>query len=459
MLLPQVEASVTDLSRFRSIVSLIGFAPFKTAEVALENINYISEGVVPPQLQIFLDSCVPKSEKNVVLGVSDPKLGANITEALGIKCDHVNGIPEIIRGIKLHFRHLVRSFNAKSTLVNQLGLRHSYSRAKVEFNAHRVNMIIHTIGLMDQLDKDINTSSIPLREWYGYHFPELIKIIPDNHMYAKVTKILKNRKKLPKEKLKALEEVVMDSAVVQAIVDASKSSMGMDINMVNLMDIEIFADRVISMCDYREHLAQYLRSKMSGVAPNLASLIGDQIGARLIAHAGSLTNLAKFPASTVQLLGAEKALFRALKTRGNTPKFGLLFNSTFIGRANARDKGRISRYLANKCSIASRLDCFLDTPTNVFGEKLRQQVEDRLKFFERGKIRQKNIDVMKESLKESLVSLEQDNEESPKKKKKDKKRKNDVLENGKTDEYVKNGDTEQTDVPKKKKKSKSISND
>ncbi|XP_014470469.1 PREDICTED: nucleolar protein 56 [Dinoponera quadriceps] len=461
MLLPQVEASVTDLSRFRSIVSLVGFSAFKTAVVALENINCISEGVVPPQLQIFLDSCVPKSEKNVVLGVSDPKLGANITEALGIKCDHVNGIPEIIRGIRQHFHHLVQGLTAESASIAQLGLGHSYSRAKVKFNIHRVdNMIIHTIGLMDQLDKDINTFSMRIREWYGYHFPELIKIIPDNHMYAKVTKILKNRKELPEEKLEALEETVMDSAVAQAIVDASKSSMGMDINMVDLMNIEIFADRVISLGDYRERLAQYLRSKMSGVAPNLASLIGDQTGARLIAHAGSLTNLAKFPASTVQILGAEKALFRALKTRGNTPKFGLLFNSTFIGRANARDKGRISRYLANKCSMASRLDCFLDVPTNVFGEKLRQQVEDRLKFFETGEIPQKNIDVMKEALKESLVSVEQDNEESPKKKKKDKKRKNDVLENGKRDdEYIKNGDTEQTDVPKKKKKSKSISND
>ncbi|EFN81118.1 Nucleolar protein 5A, partial [Harpegnathos saltator] len=183
--------------------------------------------------------------------------------------------------------------------------------------------------------------------------------------------------------------------------DASKSSMGMDISLVDLMNIQIFAERVVSLAEYRERLAQYLRSKMSGVAPNLASLIGDQTGARLIAHAGSLTNLAKFPASTVQILGAEKALFRALKTRGNTPKFGLLFNSTFIGRAGAKDKGRISRYLANKCSMASRIDCFLDIPTNVFGEKLRQQVEDRLKFFETGEIPKKNIDVMKEALEES----------------------------------------------------------
>ena len=93
------------------------------------------------------------------------------------------------------------------------------------------------------------------------------------------------------------------------------------------------------MADYRKKLQGYLSDKMGAVAPSLASLIGDVVGARLISHAGSLTKLAKYPASTVQILGAEKALFRALKTRGNTPKYGLLFHSTFIGRATAKNKG------------------------------------------------------------------------------------------------------------------------
>jgi nucleolar protein 56 len=83
-----------------------------------------------------------------------------------------------------------------------------------------------------------------------------------------------------------------------------------------------------------------------------------KVAARLISHAGSLTNLAKYPASTIQILGAEKALFRALKTKSNTPKYGLIFHSSFIGKAGTANKGRISRYLANKCAIASRIDCF-----------------------------------------------------------------------------------------------------
>ena len=466
MLLPQVEASVTDLSRFNAVVKLIGFSPFKTALAALENINSISEGIVPEDLQLFLDSCIPKPGKKekVVLGVADPKLGASITEALNIKCDHTGAVPEIIRGIRFHFHNLIKGFTAKSSGVAQLGLGHSYSRAKVKFNVHRVdNMIIQSIALLDQLDKDINTFSMRIREWYSYHFPELVKIVPENYLYAKVTQLIKNRKELTDEKLEALEEVVMDSAKARAIIDASKSSMGMDISPVDLLNIEMFAARVIALADYRKQLSEYLKSKMAGVAPNLATLIGDQVGARLIAHAGSLTNLAKYPASTVQILGAEKALFRALKTKGNTPKYGLLFHSTFIGRAGTKNKGRISRYLANKCSIASRIDCFTDIPTNVFGEKLRQQVEDRLKFYETGEVPKKNIDVMKEALEEVAQVAASIEEESPKKKKKkDKKRKSEVLQNGKENGISENGVANETEEPlkkKKKKKSKGLEED
>merc|ERR1711976_691599 len=182
--------------------------------------------------------------------------------------------------------------------------------------------------------------------------------------------------------------------------EAAKSSMGIDIGLIDLMNIQMFARRVISLSDYRKTLAEYLQSKMLDVAPNLTTLIGEQVGARLIAHAGSLTNLAKYPASTVQILGAEKALFRALKTKGNTPKYGLIFHSTFIGRAVQKNKGRISRYLANKCSIASRIDCFSDEATTIFREKLRDQVEERLAFLTEGTTPRKNLEVMQEAIKE-----------------------------------------------------------
>merc|ERR1711896_18284 len=140
-----------------------------------------------------------------------------------------------------------------------------------------------------------------------------------------------------------------------------------------MTNIDHFAHEVVKLAQMRKTLHEYLKAKMDLVAPNLAALIGEIIGARLISHAGSLTNLAKYPASTVQILGAEKALFRALKTKGNTPKYGLIFHSPFIGRAQQKNKGRISRYLANKASIASRIDSFSDEATDKYGKMMRDQ--------------------------------------------------------------------------------------
>ncbi|GCC16566.1 hypothetical protein chiPu_0021400 [Chiloscyllium punctatum] len=433
LLLPQVVESMLTVGKFNSIVKLVAFSPFKSAQSALENMNAVSEGIVHEDLRLLLETNMPASskKKKVILGVADSKLAAAIQEEIGIHCQTGEVVAEILRGVRLHFHALVQGLSAPSAAKAQLGLGHSYSRAKVKFNVNRVdNMIIQSISLLDQLDKDINTFSMRVREWYGYHFPELIKIVTDNYTYCRLTKLIGNRKELSEESLEALEEIVMDSAKAQAIFDAARSSMGMDISPIDLINIESFSNRVVSLAEYRMTLQEYLRCKMSQVAPNLAVLIGDVVGARLISRAGSLTNLAKYPASTVQILGAEKALFRALKTRGNTPKYGLIFHSTFIGRAAAKNKGRISRYLANKCTIASRIDCFSEVPTSVYGGKLRDQVEERLAFYETGEAPRKNCDVMKEAVTEAAevaAKLKRKMEKKEKRRKKREKRKLEAL--------------------------------
>jgi len=458
--LPQVEASVTDVSKFSQVVNLVGFFPFKTAGDALANINSISEGIVHDDLKLFLDTNLPKKGKGVTLGVSDSKLSAGINDACGVKCSHIGVMPEVIRGIRHHFPKLVKGFSAVTSDKAQLGLSHSYSRAKVKFNVNKSdNMIIQSIALLDQLDKDVNTFCMRIREWYSYHFPELIKIVPENALYAKVVKLIKNRKEISQDAhFEKLEQILMDSSRAQAVIDASKSSMGMDISPIDLLNIDTFASRVIGLTDYRKELSTYLQSKMSLCAPNLSTLIGDIVGARLISHAGSLTNLAKAPASTVQILGAEKALFRALKTRGNTPKYGLIFHSSFIGRAGAKNKGRISRYLANKCSIASRIDAFSEDATTIFGSKLKEQVEERLKFYETGDLPRKNVDVMNEAVEEAADELKK------KKKKEKKKRKAEEASGDTTMDTTAGADTTQESAdgdepPKKKKKKKNKENE
>jgi len=261
-----------------------------------------------------------------------------------------------------------------------------------------------------------------------------------------------------------MEEIMADRDKAQQILEAARSSMGTDISPIDMINIERFADRVIELTKYRTKLHEYLLTKMNVVAPNLSTLIGEQVAARLIAHAGSLTNLAKYPASTVQILGAEKALFRALKTKGNTPKYGLIFHSSFIGRAATKNKGRISRYLANKSSLASRIDAFSEISTHKFGEKLKEQVEERLRFYDTGETPKKNIDVMHEVVEELKreglnVEMKDAQEGSKKEKKKDKKEKDkkDKKKRKKEDESTPKKKSKEPEVeePAKKKKKRS----
>lgn len=251
--------------------------------------------------------------------------------------------------------------------------------------------------------------------------------------------------------LEGLTEIIGDENQAKAVIKAAKSSMGMDTSEQDMSNIIVFTQRMISLALYRKQLYSYLEEKMATVAPNLSTLIGETVAARLIQKAGSLTSLAKAPAYTVQILGAEKALFRALKTKGNTPKYGLIYHSSFIGRASAKNKGRISRYLANKCAIASRIDSFIEEPTNAYGLQLRDQVEERLKFYDTGDMPRKNVDVMSavaESLRQISSNakgvIDRDSDEvAVKKSKKDKKR-----------ERVEEPEEEEEPVKKSKKSKK-----
>ena len=460
-LLPAVERAITDFSLFASAVKLVAFSPFKSSTNALDNINAVSEGILHDDLKLFLDTNVPKNKKsNVLLGIGDTRVSNTIQETTGIKCTTSEAVSEIIRGLRLHFSKMVKGLSTQAEAKAQLGLGHSYCRAKVKFNVHRSdNMIIQSIALLDQLDKDVNTFSMRVKEWYSYHFPELVKIVTDNYMYCKLVKAVGNRKEMKADIEEILEDITMDSAIAKTIVTASKQSMGMDVSPIDLINIQSFCQRVLSLTEYRKGLVEYLHKRMHSVAPNLSTLIGDVVGARLISHAGSLTSLAKYPASTVQILGAEKALFRALKSRGNTPKYGLIFHSTYIGRAASANKGRISRYLANKCSIASRIDCFTDYPNTVYGEKLRDQVEERMKFFDTGDLPRKNVDVMKEAVDEANAVVAQ--MKAAAKKEKKAKRKSAVANDSPVAKKQKTNGNEQeataealTSEKKKKKKKK-----
>ncbi|XP_068646205.1 nucleolar protein 56-like [Aristolochia californica] len=464
-----VRNSVLDLTRFGKVVKLAAFVPFSSALDALNQCNAVSEGILTDELRSFLELNLPKVKEGkkpkFSLGVAEPKIGSQILETTKIPCQSNDFVLELLRGVRLHFDRFIKDLKSSDLEKAQLGLGHSYSRAKVKFNVNRVdNMVIQAIFLLDTLDKDVNSFSMRVREWYSWHFPELVKIVNDNYLYAKIVKFIVNKSELSEEKIPGLADILGDEDKAKEIAEAAKASMGQDLSPIDLINVQQFAQRVMDLSEYRKKLYDYLVTKMNDIAPNLASLIGEVVGARLISHAGSLTNLAKCPSSTLQILGAEKALFRALKTRGNTPKYGLIFHSSFIGRASARNKGRLARYLANKCSIASRIDCFSESNTTVFGEKLREQVEERLDFYDKGVAPRKNVDVMKDAIEATLKEDGEEGEKSkmdvepnrtPATKSKKKKSKDTSIDVEPIMKEIENGDfTAEPETEKKKKNEK-----
>jgi nucleolar protein 56 len=170
--------TIADLYSFSKLVKLISFTPFKNAAHALENINDVSEGSIPSSIQAnigilndhlkaFLELNLKSSKsKKQILGVSDPKLAGSIKDDLGkgFEFDTGDVTQDLLRGIRLHASKLVKNLQPGDLEKAQLGLGHSYSRAKVKFNVNKSdNMIIQTIALLDQLDKDINTFAMRVR--------------------------------------------------------------------------------------------------------------------------------------------------------------------------------------------------------------------------------------------------------------------------------------------------------
>ncbi|CAO2837152.1 unnamed protein product [Amaranthus hypochondriacus] len=359
----------------RKIVSLKAFNKFENTSDALSATTLLIESKPSKGLRKFLKAHC----QGDTLAVADSKLGNAIKEKLKIDCIHNNAVMELLRGVRSQLSELISGLGAQDLAPMSLGLSHSLSRYKLKFSADKVDtMIVQAIGLLDDLDKELNTYAMRVREWYGWHFPELAKIIQDNILYAKSVKLMGNRVNAA-----ALDfSEILPEEVEAELKEASVISMGTEVSDLDLINIKELCDQVLSLSEYRAQLYDYLKSRMNTIAPNLTALVGELVGARLIAHGGSLINLAKQPGSTVQILGAEKALFRALKTKHATPKYGLIYHASLIGQAAPKHKGKISRSLAAKTALAIRCDALGDTPDNTMGLENRAKLEARLRNLE-----------------------------------------------------------------------------
>ncbi|MCJ7633034.1 C/D box methylation guide ribonucleoprotein complex aNOP56 subunit [Candidatus Bathyarchaeota archaeon] len=246
-------------------------------------------------------------------------------------------------------------------------------KAVQEESGRRDLMVIQAILTLDDLDKAFNLFANRLREWYGYHFPEMGGIVDESDQYVRLVAASNARSNLKADDL-VNEGLLVDKA--DALVQAAQNSMGANLPVEDLNQIVEFASFLLKFYESRTTLEKYLEATLKQVAPNTLALLGPTLSARLIATAGGLGNLAKRSASTIQVLGAEKALFRALRTGSRPPKHGLIFQHKDVHQAPRWQRGKIARALAGKVAIAVRLDAY---GGDYRGEQLLENYEKRLK--------------------------------------------------------------------------------
>ncbi|MFH1064820.1 MAG: hypothetical protein V1729_07075 [Candidatus Woesearchaeota archaeon] len=232
------------------------------------------------------------------------------------------------------------------------------TKREIAESVRRDHLIIQASNNISEIDKVINTLAKRLREWYELYNPEFSKSIESHEKFAEIIQ------------QKSRDELLNDIGLKKEL------SMGAEFSDEDLEPIIKLAVGITSLVSLRSEQTEYVEKLMKELMPNVNAVAGAMIGAKLLAHAGSLEKLSLFPASTVQLLGAEKALFRHIKTGSKSPKFGLIINHPLVSRAKSTSRGKAARMVADKISIAAKIDFFKG---NFIGDDLRKALEEKLK--------------------------------------------------------------------------------
>jgi len=235
--------------------------------------------------------------------------------------------------------------------MTDFGIRYSKKKIKTLFREDR--LVIQSVEAIADLDKIVNLLSERLAEWFSLHHPEFTE---ENHeKFAESVVKYGNRKKFP----------------------GFKESFGQDLRKEDEAILKKYARQICEMYNLREELKRYVDKQMKRVAPNLEAVAGGLLGARLISLSGGLERLAKKPASTIQLLGAEKALFRFLRGRGKAPKYGLIFSHPLVQSVPESKRGKVSRLLAAKIMLAARLDFY---GKKNKGKEIKRELEKHVRL-------------------------------------------------------------------------------
>ncbi|EAY11842.1 SnoRNA binding domain containing protein [Trichomonas vaginalis G3] len=376
-------AAFSNPKQASKVVSLQAFEPFTKTSESVEAMQKLMNSEVDDSLSNFLKTNIVSKGIKDQLQVSDANLAHAIKDVLGIECVASSGqaVPEIFRLIRSQIEHLIPAVSEDTFRQLELGVSHELSSKILKFSPSKVDsMIVHSVNLLEELDKELNNYGMRVREWYGWHFPELKNVTSDNFIYANIVLKVGRREKVVecKEELDKL----LNAEQSEEVVRIAQRSIGTELSDADLACIQALCEQVIELTGFRNEIADYVRVRMMAIAPNLTELVGETVGSRLIAHAGSLQQLAKLASSTVQVYGAEKALFRAIKEHKPTPKYGYIYHAKLVTSAEAAKypklKGQIARSLASKISLSSRVDNYTDEPSLTIGVQDREYIENRI---------------------------------------------------------------------------------
>jgi nucleolar protein 56 len=279
------------------------------------------------------------------------------------------------------------------------------SSMKVKETSEKLDLhLVQAVNTLDEIDEIINTISTRIREWYGLHFPELDYLLQNIITYDNIVRDAGSRENITKELLSQLE---IPEKKIELIQQAISKSQGGDLTVESSESLKILASEVIKLSEFRTNLSTTIENLMEILAPNLKNILTAIIGARLIAKAGSLLRLAQMPSSTIQIIGAEKALFRALKTGTRPPKHGLIFQHPSVNSAPKWQRGKIARALSSKIAIAVRIDVYrkgaLD---NSLLDKLTKRIETIQKIYHEPPKGRETFDDKRRFMKRSKKSME-----------------------------------------------------
>lgn len=342
----------------------------------------LEQGKLPEEVQKFIAEITKPGD---IIVVEDEDIGRFLSASLKtIKIEH-SPSNNIFMKTRENITLLIeKTLNIKPetyySILHEVTI--SLARMKVKEVAEKRDLFIaQAINALDDVNKTINLFASRVREWYSLHFPELDSLVEEHEDYFKIVSSIGFRDKITSE---ALVNLGVREELAEKISKAAVQSMGADLTEFDLEAIRLISDTGLRLYNVRRNLEKYIDEAMYEVAPNIRGLVGSLLGARLIALAGGLEKLAKLPASTIQVLGAEKALFRALRYGAKPPKHGVIFQHPLIHKSPKWQRGKIARALAAKLAIAARIDAFTgEYRADELREDLEKRVEEIKKLYEK----------------------------------------------------------------------------